>query len=189
VEPGAVDCVVITHFHGDHVGGLLGPDGAAAFPNARIMVPEREWAFWTDAGEEARAPANRQPGFAMTRRLFAPYGERVARFAGAAEVAPGIRAVPSFGHSPGHTSYLIADGSEQLMVVGDVATSAELFLPRPDWFPGFDQDPAAAVATRRALLDRLATDRIPFVGYHFPMPGIGRVERAGGGFRFLPVAA
>lgn len=189
VEPGAVDLVVITHFHGDHIGGLLGADGAAAFPNARIAVPEREWAFWTDAGEEARAPANRQPGFAMTRRLFAPYAQRVERFAGAAEVAPGIRAVPTHGHSPGHTSYLIADGSAQLMVIGDVATSAELFLPRPDWFPGFDQDPAAAVATRRALLDQLATDRIAFVGYHFPMPGIGRVERAGGGFRFLPATA
>jgi glyoxylase-like metal-dependent hydrolase (beta-lactamase superfamily II) len=186
VEPGSIDLVLATHFHGDHIGGLATADGAAAFPNARIAVPEREWAFWTDAGEESRAAPNRQPGFALTRRVFAPYGDRVARFAEGAELAPGIRAVATNGHSPGHTSYLIADGGQQLMVIGDVATAAELFLPRPDWFPGFDQDPPAAIATRRALLDRLATDRIPMVAYHFPMPGIGRVERSGQGFRYLP---
>jgi glyoxylase-like metal-dependent hydrolase (beta-lactamase superfamily II) len=189
VEPSAIDLVVATHFHGDHVGGLVTADGAAAFPNARIAVPEREWAYWTDAGEESRAAANRRPGFALTRRVFAPYADRVARFAEGAEVAPGIRAVATNGHSPGHTSYLIGDGGQQLLVMGDVATAAELFLPRPDWYPGFDMDPPAAVAARRALLDRLATDRIPFVAYHFPMPGVGRVERAGQGYRFLPATA
>jgi glyoxylase-like metal-dependent hydrolase (beta-lactamase superfamily II) len=113
----------------------------------------------------------------------------VDRLAAEAEAAPGIRAVPSPGHSPGHSCFLVQDGGQQLMVIGDVATSAELFLPRPDWFPGFDMDPPAAVATRRTLLDRLATDRIPFVGYHFAMPGLGRVERAGAGFRMVPLGA
>jgi glyoxylase-like metal-dependent hydrolase (beta-lactamase superfamily II) len=189
VDPGAIDLVVATHFHGDHIGGLVTAEGAAAFPNARIAVPEREWAYWTDAGEESRAAANRRPGFALVRRVFAPYADRVTRFAADAEVAPGIRALATNGHSPGHTSYLVYDGGQQLVVIGDVATSAELFLPRPDWYPGFDMDPQAAIATRRALLDRLATDRIPFVAYHFPMPGLGRVERAGQGYRFLPATA
>lgn len=186
VEPAAVDTVVITHFHGDHIGGLLGADGTPAFANARIVVPDGEWTYWTDDAEEARAPANRRPGFAMSRRIFAPYGERVTRFAGEADVAPGIRAVQTPGHSPGHVSYLIADGSEQVMVIGDAVTAPELFIPRPDWAPGFDQDPAQAAATRRALLDRLATDRIPAIGYHWPMPGLGRIERAGQGFRLVP---
>lgn len=189
VEPAAVDLVVATHFHGDHIGGLLNADGSAAFPNARIAVPAREWAFWTDAGEESRAAENRRPGFALTRRVFAPYAGRVDQLAEGAEVAPGIRGVPTNGHSPGHTAYLIADGSEQLMVIGDVTTSAELFLPMPEWYPGFDMDPPTAVATRRALLDRLAADRIAFVAYHFVMPGLGRVERAGSGFRFVPAGA
>ena len=186
VDPAQVDVVAITHFHLDHIGGLVGADGSATFPNARILVPEREWAFWTDAGEEARASEMRRPGFAGVRRVFAPYAARVERIAAEAEVAPGIRAVPTPGHSPGHACYLVQDGGQQLMVIGDVATSAELFLPRPDWFPGFDMDPPTAVATRRALLDRLATDRIPMVAYHFPMPGIGRVERSGQGFRYMP---
>ncbi|WP_237216873.1 MBL fold metallo-hydrolase, partial [Falsiroseomonas oryziterrae] len=189
VDPAQVNLVVITHFHLDHIGGLVTADGSATYPNARIAVPDREWAFWTDAGEESRASEARRPGFAGVRRVFAPYADRVVRLAPDSQAAPGITSVPTTGHSPGHTGYLIADGGQQLMVIGDVATSPELFLPRPDWFPGFDMDPPAAVTTRQRLFDRLATDRIPFVGYHFPMPGVGRVERAGTGFRFVAAQA
>jgi len=181
----SVDRVVITHFHGDHIGGLIQADGSATFPRARLSVPAGETAYWTDAGEESRAPANRRPGFALVRRVFAAYEGRIDQVAPGATVAPGVTAVASFGHAPGHTSYLIADGGQQLMVIGDVTTSAELFLPRPDWYPGFDMDPPTAIATRRALMDRLVTDRIPMVAYHFAMPGIGRVEKTGAGYRFI----
>lgn len=184
--PDSIDHVVITHFHGDHIGGLIQADGSAAFARARLSVPAGETAYWTDAGEESRAPANRRPGFALARRVLTAYAGRIEQVAPGATVAPGITAVASFGHAPGHTCYLIANGAEQLMVIGDVATSAELFLPRPDWYPGFDMDPPMAVATRRALLDRLSIDRIPMVAYHFPMPGLGRVDKVGAGFRLLP---
>ena len=110
-DPAAVTMVVISHFHGDHVGGLLAPDGTPAFPNAAIKVPEAEWAFWNDAGEESRASEARRPGFANARRRFAPYAEKVERFRPGAEVAPGITAVDTRGHSPGHVSFLIADGT------------------------------------------------------------------------------
>jgi len=103
-------------------------------------------------------------------------------------VAPGITAVASNGHSPGHTSFLVADGSAQLLVIGDAVTTPALFMANPEWYPVFDMDPAKAIATRRAMLDRAATDRIQVVGYHFPFPATGRVERAALGYRLVPAA-
>lgn len=188
LDPAEMVLIAHTHFHGDHIGGLLAADGSAAFPNARIAVPEGEWNFWMDAGEEARATPARRPGFANARRRFAPYEGRITRFAPGAQVAPGITAVATHGHSPGHVSFLVADGAAQLMVIGDAITTPALFLPNPEWYPIFDMDPAMAVATRKRLLDQLATDRIAVVGYHFPMPATGIVERAGTGYRLAPLA-
>ena len=189
LDPARVVLIVHTHFHGDHIGGLTSNDGAALFPQAQVAVPEREWAFWTDAGEESRATEARRPGFANVRRRFAPYGDRLSRFAPDAEVAPGIRAVATNGHSPGHTSFLIADGTAQTLVIGDAITTPTFFMVNPDWYPVFDMDPPMAVETRRRLLDRTATDRIQVVGYHFDMPATGQVERAGTGYRLVPSGA
>jgi glyoxylase-like metal-dependent hydrolase (beta-lactamase superfamily II) len=189
VEPAQVTLVLLTHFHGDHIGGLVDGAGAAIFPNARVLAPARELAFWTDAGEEARAAANRRPNFALVRRNLGAYGDRVAGFAPAAELTPGIRALASNGHSPGHTSFILSDGAQQLIVLGDVIGAPELFLPMPSWYPMADMDAAQGAATRLAMLDRVATDRIPVVAYHWPMPATGRVERAGTGYRFLPATA
>ncbi|MBU8539135.1 MBL fold metallo-hydrolase [Falsiroseomonas tokyonensis] len=188
LDPAEVVLVAHTHFHGDHIGGLLAADGSPAFPNAQIAVPEVEWTFWMDPAEEARASEMRRPGFANARRRFAPYAGRITRFAPGAQVAPGITAVATSGHSPGHVSYLVADGDRQLMVIGDAITTPALFMANPEWYPVFDMDPTQAVATRKRLLDQLATDRIAVVGYHFPMPATGMVERAGSGYRLVPLA-
>jgi glyoxylase-like metal-dependent hydrolase (beta-lactamase superfamily II) len=185
-DPAAVAIVVISHFHGDHVGGLLAPDGTPAFPNAAIKVPEAEWAFWNDAGEESRASEMRRPGFANARRRFAPYAEKVERFRPGAEVAPGITAIDTRGHSPGHVSFLVADGNAQCLVIGDVVTTPALFMANPEWYPTFDMDPPQAVETRKRLLERAAAERMPVVGYHFPFPATGRVEKAGTGYRLVP---
>ncbi len=184
IDPAAITTVVFTHFHGDHVGGLTNADGSAAFPNAAIKVPEGEWAFWMDDGEMARA-GQRRPAFENARARFAPYASRVERFRPNAEVAPGVTAVATPGHSPGHSSFLIADGNAQALVIGDAVNLPALFMANPEWYGGFDMDPPTAVATRRALLDRAATERMPVVGYHFPMPATGRVERSGNGFRLV----
>jgi glyoxylase-like metal-dependent hydrolase (beta-lactamase superfamily II) len=189
LDPAQVTIIAHTHFHGDHIGGLTSNDGAALYPNAQIMVPEREWAFWNDAGEESRGPEARRPAFANVRRRFAPYQGKITQFAPGATIVPGITAVASNGHAPGHTSFLIADGNQQVMVIGDAITTPAFFIVNPEWYPVFDMDPAMAVDTRKRLLDRAATDRIPIIGYHFDMPGIGRIERAGAGYRLVPATA
>jgi glyoxylase-like metal-dependent hydrolase (beta-lactamase superfamily II) len=189
LDPARVVLIVHTHFHGDHIGGLTTGDGTAVFPQAAIAVPEREWVFWNDAGEESRASAARRPAFANVRRRFAPYAQRVTRFAPDAEVTPGIRAVATPGHSPGHTSFLVHDGAAQALIIGDAVTTPAFFIANPEWYPVFDMDPPRAVETRKRLLDRAATERMPVVGYHFDMPATGRVERAGTGYRLVPAAA
>jgi glyoxylase-like metal-dependent hydrolase (beta-lactamase superfamily II) len=186
LDPAQVILIAHTHFHGDHIGGLTDANGQALFPNVPVLVPEKEWAFWNDAGEESRAAPLRRPGFANVRAKFAPYQGRVTTFRPGAEVAPGITSLATEGHSPGHVSFLVADGNAQLLVIGDAVNSPALFMPNPEWIPVFDQDPQMAVETRKRLLDRLATDRIPIIGYHFPMPATGHVERAGSGYRLVP---
>ena len=189
LDPARVSTIVHTHFHGDHINGLTGGDGAAIFPQAAVAVPEREWSFWTDAGEESRAAEARRPNFANVRRRFAPYRERMTRFAADAEVVPGIHAVATPGHSPGHTSFLLHDGNAQALVIGDAVTTPIFFVVNPEWYPVFDMDPPTAIETRKRLLDRAATERMPVIGYHFDMPATGRVERAGTGYRLVPANA
>jgi glyoxylase-like metal-dependent hydrolase (beta-lactamase superfamily II) len=186
LDPAQVILIAHTHFHGDHIGGLTDANGQPVFPNVPVMVPEREWAFWNDAGEESRASEARRPGFAMVRSKFAPYQGRVTTFRPGAEIAPGITAIGTEGHSPGHVSFLVADGGAQLLVIGDVVNAPAFFMVNPEWVPVFDMDPPLAVEARKRLLDRAATDRLQVVGYHFPMPATGRVERAGSGYRLVP---
>ena len=190
IDRGAIDIVAISHFHADHVNGLLTADNKPAFPNAEIKVPGVEWKFWMDDGEMSRASAGRMSDlFANNRRVFDALGRRVTPYAWDSEVAPGVTATGTPGHSIGHTSFVVASGGQRVFVQQDICNNAVLFTRHPGWHGFFDQDPVQAEATRRRVYDMLAAEEMPVQAYHFPYPALMRVEKAGDGYRVTPAAS
>jgi glyoxylase-like metal-dependent hydrolase (beta-lactamase superfamily II) len=189
IDPKAIDIVLISHLHGDHILGLKTPDGTLAFPNAEIKVPAVDWTFWMSDDNMSRAPEGFQKvSFGFNRKIFSNLGDRVTRYEWGREVAPGVTAIDSSGHTPGHSSFMIASGSGRLFFQGDVSVVPDLFMRNPEWQPIFDSDPDKAVQTRRRIYDMLAADKTLVAGYHFPFPGLGYVEKAGTGYRLVPAA-
>jgi glyoxylase-like metal-dependent hydrolase (beta-lactamase superfamily II) len=189
IDAKAIDIVLISHMHGDHILGLKTVDGALAFPNAEIKVPAADWTFWINDENMSRAPEGFQKAsFGFNRKIFSNLADKVTRFDWGNEVAPGITAVDTSGHTPGHTAFVIASGSGRLFFQGDVSNVPDLFLRNPDWQVMFDSDPNKAVATRRRVYDMAAADKMLLAGYHFPFPGLGYVEKAGTGYRLVPAA-
>lgn len=173
--PDQIDVVVITHMHGDHIGGLMTGE-TATFPNARYVTGAVEYDAWS----------------AMDNNDFdtkvKPLHEQMSMIADGDSVAPGITGMEAFGHTPGHMTYMIESDGEQLLVAADFANHYVWSLGYPDWEVKFDMDKAAAATTRRRILDMLASDGIPFIGYHMPWPGLGYVETNGDGFRYVPAS-
>ncbi len=186
-DPAQVDTVLISHFHGDHINGLRLKDGSAVFPKAEIMVPEAEWAFWMDDSKMNAAPEAMKGAFGNVRRVFGPAAKDVKQFQADKEVAPGITAVPAYGHTPGHTAFRISSGGKQLIMVVDITNHPALFVRNPNWAAVFDMDADKARETRIRMLDMIAADRMQVAFYHAPFPATGHVLKEGSGFRFVPV--
>jgi glyoxylase-like metal-dependent hydrolase (beta-lactamase superfamily II) len=188
IAPSAVTAIVISHFHGDHISGIKAADNTLAFPNAEILVPEAEYAYWMDEGEASRAPAGRKSAFDLVRATFADLGSRVRRYRADEEVLPGMTAVAAYGHTPGHTALRIASEGETAMALADLTNVPFLFVRNPDWSAVFDMDADMARATRHKLLDQMAADRTLAFGYHWGLPNAGYIRKAGSGFEFEPLA-
>ncbi|WP_245615685.1 MBL fold metallo-hydrolase [Afifella pfennigii] len=186
IDPAAVSCVVISHFHPDHILGLTTKAGEPIYPNAEVMVPEPEYAFWMSDDNKANAPEGRRGNFDMAQKIFGALGERVSQFKWDAEVMPGVTAIDAHGHTPGHTVFAIESGDERLMFLADTTNHPALFVRHPDWAAVFDQDAEAARQTRRRLLDMAAEERMRVAGYHFPFPATGHIAKDGEGYRFVP---
>jgi glyoxylase-like metal-dependent hydrolase (beta-lactamase superfamily II) len=180
VRPEEVDIVVITHMHPDHIGGMTTND-APTFPNASYITGATEYDFWS--GMEA---GNRVGD--MVAAKVTPMADKMSFIDDGGEVAPGITALASFGHTPGHMCYRLESGGQQLVLIADLANHYVWSFARPEWSFAFDADKEAATASRRAVLGMLAADRIPMIGYHMPFPAAGFVETRGDGFRFVPVS-
>ncbi len=187
IDPKAVDLIVISHFHPDHINGIKDKDNTVVFPNAEIMVPAAEWTFWMDDANMNAAPAEQKLTFRNQRRIFSDIARRVTRFTPGAEVAPGILTLAAPGHTPGHTVCSIHSGDQSLLVLGDTAQHPAVFARHPDWQAAFDIDGDAAVATRKKLFDRAAADRMLVTGYHFPFPACGHLIKTASGYEHVPV--
>lgn len=171
-SPEQVDTVVITHFHGDHIGGLM-LDGAPAFPNASYVTNAVEYDFWS---HDDRLTGPTENTAKLVRANVVPLAERTSFIGDGAEVVPGITALAAFGHTPGHTAYLIESAGRRLLLWADTSNHYVLSVQKPDWHVGFDMDKEAAVATRKRLFDMAAAERLPVTGYHMPFPAVGFVE-------------
>jgi len=189
IDAKAIDTVIISHFHGDHINGLLKADKSLAFPNAEILVPAPEHQYYMDDGNMSRAPEGRIKGvFNNVRRVM--QGEvlkRVRTYEMNKDVIPGVLAVPTPGHTPGHTSHVVSSGNSKVYVQADVTHAPFLFVRNPGWHPYYDQDPIMAEATRRKVYDMLSAEKMLVQGFHYPFPSHGFVEKTGTGYREIPV--
>jgi glyoxylase-like metal-dependent hydrolase (beta-lactamase superfamily II) len=171
-----IDTVVITHMHGDHVGGVAS-DGGVTFGNARHVTGRVEYDAW--------AATDGNKAFEGKIR---PNAERFDMIEDGADVAAGISAAAAFGHTPGHMAFRLESEGQQLVIAADFANHYVWSLAYPDWEVKFDRDKAAAAATRRKMLDMLAADKIPFIGYHMPWPAVGYVEKHDSAYKYAPAS-
>jgi len=189
IRPRDVDAVVITHAHPDHVGGVLDARGRPYFPNAAHYIAEREHEFWMQPHRNLdgmRLPGERKSSIEdCARRCLAPLRHQIEPVEREMEIVPGVRVLPAPGHTPGHMALLLDSGGRQLLNLGDAAVHP-LHLEHPEWENGFDLAPDRAAITRRALLERAASEGMHVMAFHFPFPSVGRVERRNGGWEWVP---
>ncbi|GAB4272159.1 MAG: MBL fold metallo-hydrolase [Pararhodobacter sp.] len=181
--PGDVDTLFATHLHPDHVAGMITPDGAAAFPNAELVVTQGEHAFWSDETKTAALPAPLPDWGNLARAVLAAYGDRLRILAPGAEIAAGLSTLDLPGHTPGHSGWRLASGDAQLVHAGDIIHAPALQAADPNVAIAFDMDAKTARATRKRLLDELATDGALFTGGHFLHPAFHKAVRDGAGYR------
>ena len=190
IDRNAIDTIVISHYHGDHINGLLKADNSIAFPNAEILVPALEHKYWTDAGEESRSPTQRiADNFKNVHRVMtnAEVMKRLRTYEWDKEVIPGVLAVGTPGHTPGHTSHIVTSGTSTVYVQADVTHAPFLFARHPGWHAFYDHEPIQAEATRRKVYDMLSAEKMMVQGFHYPFPSVAHVERTATGYREIPM--
>lgn len=182
IAPHDVDYVLLTHLHGDHALGLFTDDGAY-FPNAQVFAPKPDLEFFGNQALKETVPAYRRGGFDIAARLLDAYNGRVT-MVDEGPVLPEIEAIAMPGHTPGHFGYLIGNGTERLVLWGDLVHAPALQLDDPDFCFVYDADPAQGAASRRGIFERASGQGWIASGGH--VSGFVRVEKAGEGWRFLP---
>lgn len=183
IDTRAVTDVILTHAHPDHVWGMTEEDGTENFPNAAVHIHETEHAFFTDPGNDTHPLLG--PFMPACRKELVTASERISIFNDDNEVLPGVTAIPAFGHTPGHTCFRIDSGGKSLLLAGDLAHHHVVFTRFPDIKFGFDTDPEQMVQSRTRLFEMLEADKMAFLAYHFPFPGVGYIDRHGDGYHWV----
>jgi glyoxylase-like metal-dependent hydrolase (beta-lactamase superfamily II) len=184
LDPKDVKTILVSHFHGDHIFGLMAKDtNAQTFPNAEIVVSKAELDWWTQPVDSIP-----QPRQGLARRIQAtfPTWKNIKVVDGEADLVPGVRAIPAHGHTQGHTAHLISSGGQQMLATADATNVAALFVKNPEWQAAFDHVPDLAVTTRRRLFDRAIADKAMVAGYHWGLPNVGTIAKDGNGYAFTP---
>lgn len=186
IDPASIGTVLISHFHPDHIFGLMEPKtNAPVYPNAELVVSATEYNWWTEPGRVEKLPDARK-GLGQRIHAVFPTWKNFKLVDGEKEVAPGVRIVNAPGHTPGHLAFHLSSGNDQMMISNDVAYVPALLAPHPDWQGTYDQDGPLAVETRKKLLDRVIAEKMKICGAHFPFPGSGSFTKDGDGYAFVP---
>jgi glyoxylase-like metal-dependent hydrolase (beta-lactamase superfamily II) len=181
-KPEDIDVIVSTHCHPDHIGGLTA-GGKPVFPKARYVFGAAEFDFWKKGENVSEA---RKFNRVLFMNICAPLADRSTFIKPGDEFVPGITAVDAAGHAPGLMAFYIESEGKRFMITADTCTQYVMAVQRPEWFFAMDDDKEKAVASRKRILDMLATDKLPFVSFHFPFPGIGYIDKSQGGYRWVP---
>jgi len=185
LAPSDITHVILTHGHPDHLWGILDDFDEPMFPEAEHMMGQAEWAYWTDPATVGTIVPARQSFAVGAARRLAAIGD-ITLFDDGAVLVPGVTAVSTPGHTPGHMAVSVTSGNDGLMIIGDAISNHHIAFEHPDWPSGNDEDREAGAQARLSLLDRLASDSMPLLGFHLPQGGIGRVERVGDSYKFHP---
>jgi glyoxylase-like metal-dependent hydrolase (beta-lactamase superfamily II) len=187
IDRSQISTILVSHFHPDHVWGLMEKGtNDAVFPEAELVVNSAEYKFWTEPGRVETLPEGRRAAGKRIGEVF-PTWSNWRLVESGTEVAPGIQILEAFGHTPGHSVFLVTSGRDQLMVSNDTMYVPALLAPHPDWQGSYDQDGPMAVTTRRKIIDRAIADRMMICGAHFPFPGIGTFVKDGNAYAFTPI--
>ncbi|NRG19299.1 MBL fold metallo-hydrolase [Rhizobiales bacterium] len=185
LDPSQVTHVVFTHAHPDHIWGILDDFDDVMFPDAELMISAAEWDYWWNPATIDTLPEARKPFAVGAKRSLEAIEDQVTRFHPGEEILPGVLALDTNGHTPGHMSFEIAKGGESVLVLGDAITHAYISFAHPEWPNGADHDTEKGIATRKLLLDKLALEQTRIIGFHLPYPGFGRVEKSGTAYRYV----